>query len=224
MRTAKNWRLLGQGLAILTLSAALAACGGSTDSSGPSSSASGTMIPWATQIVDSALNVWTVTGGVVYEGGKTAGYSANVALLLYYGGTLYQENKSCLWWSWNGSAWVASSNPAPKATPACSAAAAPPVYPPTTTSTSQPPLITLARPGYLQPTALPGMGTSVMRMSDATTFGIGQRYYRHYYSKQQPWNSDSTRLMLSVDARRVYFLDGKTFAYLWTATNVPDYT
>ena len=68
------------------------------------------------------------------------------------------------------------------------------------------------------------MGTSVMRMSDATTFGIGQRYYRHYYSKQQPWNSDSTRLMLSVDARRVYFLDGKTFVYLWTATNVPDYT
>ena len=30
--------------------------------------------------------------------------------------------------------------------------------------------------------------------------------------------------MLSIDAHRVYFLDGKTFAYLWTATNVPDYT
>jgi hypothetical protein len=68
------------------------------------------------------------------------------------------------------------------------------------------------------------MGTSIMRISDETTFGIGQRYYRHYYSKQQPWNSDSTRLMLSIDPDRVYFLDGKTFAHLWTATNVPNYT
>jgi hypothetical protein len=68
------------------------------------------------------------------------------------------------------------------------------------------------------------MGTSVIRISDATTFGNGQRFYRHYYSKQQPWNSDSTILMLSINAYTVYFLDGKTFAYLWTATNVPNYT
>jgi hypothetical protein len=33
MRTDKNWRLLGQGLAVLTLSATLAACGGSSDAS-----------------------------------------------------------------------------------------------------------------------------------------------------------------------------------------------
>jgi hypothetical protein len=98
------------------------------------------------------------------------------------------------------------------------------LYPVSQFATRQPPLITLSRPAYLQPMALPGMGTSVMRISDAGTFGIGQRYYRHYYSKTQPWNSDSTRLMLSIDPHRVYFLDGKTFAYLWTATNVPDYT
>jgi hypothetical protein len=82
------------------------------------------MIPSATKIVDSALNVWTVVGGVVYENGAAAGYSANVALLVYYGGIIYQESTSCLWWSWSGSAWVDSSNPDPGITPACGAAAA----------------------------------------------------------------------------------------------------
>ena len=92
------------------------------DSSGVS--ASGTMIPSATQIVDSTHTVWTLASGVIYQDGKAAAYSANVALLLYFGGTLYQQNKSCLWWSWSGSAWVASSNPAPTLTPACSASTA----------------------------------------------------------------------------------------------------
>ena len=115
----------------------------SGSSSGPTASASGIMIPSATQIVDRALNVWTLAGGVVYENGATAGHSANVALLLYYGGTVYQENKSCVWWSWNGSGWVASSNPAPSIAPACSATAAsatptPPTTPTTTTSTTTP--------------------------------------------------------------------------------------
>jgi hypothetical protein len=96
----------------------------SGSSSGATPSASGTMIPSANQIVDSALNVWTVASGVVYERGKTAGSSANVVLLLYYASTVYQENKTCLWWSWNGSAWVATSNPAPKITPNCAASTA----------------------------------------------------------------------------------------------------
>jgi polygalacturonase len=39
MRTDKNWRLLGQGLAVLTLSAALAVCGGSSDASASDNSA-----------------------------------------------------------------------------------------------------------------------------------------------------------------------------------------
>ena len=101
-------------------------------------SASGTMIPSATQIVDSTHTVWTLASGVIYQDGKAAAYSANVALLLYFGGTLYQQNKSCLWWSWSGSAWVASSNPAPRLTPACSSAPAgvtPPSTPPTSSTT-----------------------------------------------------------------------------------------
>jgi hypothetical protein len=41
MRTDKNWRLLGQGLAVLILSAALAACGGSSDVSSSDGAAAG---------------------------------------------------------------------------------------------------------------------------------------------------------------------------------------
>ncbi len=118
--------------------------GSSSSSSGASSaiasaSANGAMTPSATQLVDAAHNVWTVAGGVVYENGKTAGYSANVATLLYYGGTIYQENKTCLWWSWNGSAWVSTSNPAPSLTPACaSTTAAAPTSPAASSSTVTP--------------------------------------------------------------------------------------
>jgi hypothetical protein len=89
---------------------------------------SGTMIPKdGTEIVDKSQTVWTVKSGVVYEqpaGAATsaaAGYSANVVLLYYSNGVVYQENNDCQWWSWSGSAWVTSSNPAPSATPACPA-------------------------------------------------------------------------------------------------------
>jgi cellulase (glycosyl hydrolase family 5) len=72
----------------------------------PRVSPSGTTIPPGSQITDSAGNVWTVSGGVVYENGSTAGYSASVSQLLYYNGVIYQENSSGGWWSWNGSTWV----------------------------------------------------------------------------------------------------------------------
>ncbi len=74
-----------------------------------SPSASGTTIPPATQIVDSNGNVWTLATGIVIENGKPAGYSANVVLLLYYNGVIYQENGAKGWWSWNGAAWIAAS-------------------------------------------------------------------------------------------------------------------
>jgi hypothetical protein len=104
-------------------------------------SASGTMIPSATQIVDAALNVWSVSGGVVQQDGVAAGYTSNVVLLLYFGGAIYQENKSCLWWGWNGNTWVSTANPAPGMTPACTTAVAtvpssPPVSSPPTTTPS----------------------------------------------------------------------------------------
>jgi hypothetical protein len=74
-------------------------------------SPNGTSIPSATQIVDSSGNVWTVAGGVIYENGGLAGYSNNVTLLLYDNATIYQENSAGGWWSWNGSTWVAGSDP-----------------------------------------------------------------------------------------------------------------
>src|SRR3984957_8182200 len=79
----RNLGWLGQGLALMTLSVALAGCGGSSDAgstaatssastgssgsasaTGASTSANGTT---ASKIVDSAHNVWTIAAGVVYE-------------------------------------------------------------------------------------------------------------------------------------------------------------
>jgi hypothetical protein len=79
-------------------------------------SPNGTTIPSTTQITDSNGNVWTVSGGVVLENGALAGYSNGAALLLYDNNTIYQENSAGGWWSWNGSSWLASSNPAETAT------------------------------------------------------------------------------------------------------------
>jgi YVTN family beta-propeller protein len=72
-------------------------------------SASGTTIPSAAQIVDSELNVWTLSGGQAYENGQLTP-SSGVILLLCYGGTVYQENIHHDWWLWAG-AWAASSDP-----------------------------------------------------------------------------------------------------------------
>jgi hypothetical protein len=92
-------------------SAACVASKTTTTTTQSSVSASGTTIPSTTQIIDSAHNTWTVSNGVVYENGVPAGYSANVTLLLYYNGTVYQENSSQSWWSWGNGAWVVAGDP-----------------------------------------------------------------------------------------------------------------
>lgn len=74
-------------------------------------SVNGTRIPSATHIIDSSGNTWTVSGGVIHENGALAGYSASVTKLLYDNSTIYQENSAGGWWSWNGSTWVATSDP-----------------------------------------------------------------------------------------------------------------
>jgi len=74
----------------------------------------GTTVPAVTQITDSSSNVWAIAGGVVYENGKEAGTSSNVKLLLYDSNSLYQENSADSWYVWNGSAWIASTNPRAK--------------------------------------------------------------------------------------------------------------
>jgi PQQ-dependent dehydrogenase (methanol/ethanol family) len=77
-------------------------------------SPSPTSIPPATQIVDSHLNVWTVSGGQVYENGRLTP-SSGVILLLYAAGIVYQENSHNNWWLWRNGGWVAT--PAPAVTP-----------------------------------------------------------------------------------------------------------
>jgi hypothetical protein len=109
-----------------------------TTASAATSSNSGSVISAtakasATKLVDAAHNVWTVASGVVNENGAAAGVSYSVVALLYYSGTIYQENSSCQWFSWSGTTWTAATNPDPSATPACPATAASTT---TTTATS----------------------------------------------------------------------------------------
>lgn len=88
-------------------------------------SPTGSTIP----IYDAAGNAWTVVAGVIQKNGANAGYSANVALLLFYGGTIYQQNAAGNWWSWNGTGWTATTDPraapAPAPTPTPTPAPAP---------------------------------------------------------------------------------------------------
>ncbi|MGD0505131.1 MAG: PQQ-binding-like beta-propeller repeat protein [Steroidobacteraceae bacterium] len=81
-------------------------------------SVSPTTIPSATQIVDSHLDVWTVSGGQVYENGQLTP-SSGVMLLLYATEIVYQENIHRDWWLWRNGVWVAT--PAPLVTPSTQA-------------------------------------------------------------------------------------------------------
>ena len=74
-------------------------------------SRSGTSIPATTQITDGSGNVWTISAGVIYKNGVTAGYSNAVTNLVYAGNTIYQENAAGGWWSWTGGTWVSSNDP-----------------------------------------------------------------------------------------------------------------
>jgi hypothetical protein len=86
-----------------------------------------------TTVTDASLNVWTLSGGVVYENGKTAGYSSGVIALVYANGFVYQENNSDLFWEWNPSAsgnyegWLSVPDPTPNN---CAVAPPPPPPPP----------------------------------------------------------------------------------------------
>jgi endoglucanase len=94
----------------------------STGSTGSAASANGTTVGPGGQIVDSALHRWTLSNGVVMENAAQAGYSANVVSLVYFNGSVYQENSDCLWWSWNGTTWVAATNPDAGAATTCPSA------------------------------------------------------------------------------------------------------
>ncbi|WP_345813113.1 beta-glucosidase [Paraburkholderia sp. PREW-6R] len=79
-------------------------------------SVSGTAIPPATSINDSSGAVWTVSNGVVYRAGKTAAFTMNVKLLLWYAGKVYQENTDNNWWVWQNNVWNQTTDPRPATT------------------------------------------------------------------------------------------------------------
>jgi alcohol dehydrogenase (cytochrome c) len=73
-------------------------------------SVSPTTIPSATQIIDSHLDVWTLSGGKAYENGQLTP-SSGVILLLYAAGVVYQENLNHAWWRWNDGVWESTAAP-----------------------------------------------------------------------------------------------------------------
>jgi hypothetical protein len=105
----------------------LTACGGggsddgSSNSSGSAdskatakssaASASGTTIPPAASVTDNSGNVWTLSGGSVYQNGAKAGNTYNVSLILFFGGGIYHEGTGGQFYSWSGSAWSACNDP-----------------------------------------------------------------------------------------------------------------
>jgi Bacterial Ig domain len=71
----------------------------------------------------------------------------------------------------------------------------------------------VSRPGYLAPTTDPVFKTTVVRVSDqGAPFNSNELRLSHTYSKNQPWNSDGTRVMLNWSYPAAV-LDGNTFAF-----------
>ena len=70
-------------------------------------SASGTTIPPAAQVVDLNGGVWTVDGNLLcYLNGAQAGNCKRVQTLLWYQGNIYVGSTVGTWWQWNGSGWT----------------------------------------------------------------------------------------------------------------------
>lgn len=87
-----------------------------------------------TSITDASGNVWTVPGGVVQSNGTAVGVSSGVILLVMDAkGTFWQENASCLWWSWSGTTWGttgSTTGPAGVTLPTCTTTPPPVVVTP----------------------------------------------------------------------------------------------
>lgn len=68
----------------------------------------------AGSITDAVGAKWTLVSGTglqVNRNGVAAGSTANVILLLYFNHTIYEENSTSQWQKWNGSIWVATTDP-----------------------------------------------------------------------------------------------------------------
>ncbi|WP_250468022.1 hypothetical protein [Caballeronia sp. GAFFF2] len=81
----------------------------STAKAAANASADGTTIPNGTSIIDKTGAVWTLSGGMVYKN-KTSVSIANVVMLLWSGGKIYQKNKSNQFYVWSNK-WLACNDP-----------------------------------------------------------------------------------------------------------------
>jgi hypothetical protein len=73
-------------------------------------------------------------------------------------------------------------------------------------------------PAYRQSIDEPnGLNTRITRISDQTAFNTTRQYLRHHYAKNQPWNSDGTRVILAGDDENP-LLDGRTYQVLSSPT------
>jgi hypothetical protein len=79
-------------------------------------------------------------------------------------------------------------------------------------------------PLYRTPISEPnGYGTQVTRIADQTAFGSASLDIRHHYAKNQPWNFDGTRAMLSSSSHPM--LDGNDYSIVRTTnTFTPSFT
>ena len=98
-------------------SGATSATGGTSAVANASSTAAataspdGTCTPPATSIADSGGNVWTLSSGYIYKNGVKDPNSYNVIMLLWYGGAIYQENTSKVFYKYTGTTWTQCLDP-----------------------------------------------------------------------------------------------------------------
>lgn len=89
--------------------------GGIEWTAAPVESAQGTSLTSTAGSINDATGArWTLVSGTglqVNRNGVAAGSTANVILLLYFNHTVYEENNASVWQSWNGTAWVAATDP-----------------------------------------------------------------------------------------------------------------
>ena len=73
-------------------------------------SPNGTTLPPAAAIFDSQGVRWSVANDKIRRDGVDT-VSSNVALLLYFGGVVYQKNNAGGWWKWQNNTWADASDP-----------------------------------------------------------------------------------------------------------------
>jgi hypothetical protein len=86
-------------------------------------------------------------------------------------------------------------------------------YPPNTELTRVEMPTGITRPAYLSPIIDPVFNTKVMRIADRAAFNSTELRLAHTYAKNQPWNADSSLIMLNYTYPAA-ILDGKTYKLL----------